>query len=451
MTNASHASVRYDRLMNWVLPAIVALTPLIIVYALVVPNVGQSYFFKLTVLASMAGLGLAWAAGWRPLPRRLTACAWLFLLNGAVLAVSIALSPQWLFSLKQAMLLVCGGLFYALLVLSPDRSRLLARIHIMLAIMAVALSIYGILQHFGIEFLPYSGEIKKNKVIATIGHPNHLASVLGPCVFIIMSLALGWRGFGRKVAGLAAILVVLVCIALARTRSVWLGLAVGLLGMLVIGLRYGLARRGGLRTVGGVALGSVAVAAALVGAIQFVLPAMKAGIDLRERIASEQEIKSRLYYWKTAIDLGKEGGLFGQGYAMFDAMFWDQTLRHMQSPEGVYYYDILPTITGSSPEHVHNEYLEIFCEEGLAGITAFVALLFFFLLFGYRAIVVNPQPRRALRDLSLYCGLLVMLVDAILSFPWRLPVSMMIMAVLLATVHGMIYPQQSLEPVQQAD
>ena len=86
------ANNRYNRLMGWALPAIAALTPLVVIYLLVRPNVGQAYFFQGATLLALAGLGLAWILGWRELPGRPHFVGWALGLNAAAALLNGAIS-----------------------------------------------------------------------------------------------------------------------------------------------------------------------------------------------------------------------------------------------------------------------------------------------------------------------------------------------------------------------
>jgi O-antigen ligase len=124
---------------------------------------------------------------------------------------------------------------------------------------------------------------------------------------------------------------------------------------------------------------------------------------------------------------------------MFDPHFWTYTLQHQKTPMGTYYYDILPAVSGTNPGHVHNEYLEVYCEQGLVGLVALVALMGFFLFYGYLRLMRESDPSRAFYLLALMGALALTLVDAAFGFPWRLPVSIIVVSIVLAMLYDRIY------------
>jgi O-antigen ligase len=441
---------KFDAAMGWALPAVAALTPLFVVYSLVYPHVGQQYFFMIAVLLMMAALGVAWIAGARPLPARLTFPGYLILANLAALAVSVGVSESTLFSMKKLMLPLCGFFFCCQVVLFPQRRMLLRRMGLGLALMGGLLALYGIAQHFGFELLRYSEQVQKNNVISLIGHPNYLASVLGPMTFVVLGLTLGRRGWRGALPGGLLIFILLFCIMLARTRSVWLAMTIGFAVLLALSLRYCLLRGLGWSVMGRLGAGLLLTLAGLAGGLFLLLPAFNARINIVERLSSDREIKSRLFYWKAAIDQALEHKAFGMGYGMYDPAFWNYVLKQQKSDKGPYYVDMFPAISGHNPGAVHNEYLQVFCEQGAAGLTSFIALLGFFLYFGYLALMRIEDPACGLQAVAMYGGMICCLIDAFFSFPWRLPVSLIVFMFIMVWMYDLIYPQ-SQPPKTTAD
>ena len=186
---------------------------------------------------------------------------------------------------------------------------------------------------------------------------------------------------------------------------------------------------------------------ALSTALFVVLPAFHAGIDLKERIISDKEIKSRIFYWRAALDLSLQHRVLGMGYAMFDPHFWDYALEQQNTESGPFYYDVLPAISGRTPGHVHNEYLEVLAEQGFAGFIPLSALLIFFLLFGYFGIMARDDPRSAMQSVAIYASFVTILIDAMFAFPWRLPVSLIVFMIVMAWLYETIYPSDGPDSV----
>jgi O-antigen ligase len=439
----------YDRAAGWALPLIGAATPLMVLFPMK-PTEQQAYFFIAAVLAWTAVHGLAWIVGARPQPGRPTLPILLGIGLGVSVGVSIALSGQYYFGMKKALLPLCAFLYLGHLVGHPRRLAVLQRTTVLMGVVSVLLAAYGIAQFFDYEFLSYSEDVQKNKVIATIGHPNFLGSVLGPMAFVLLSLTLGGRGRWLRWFAVAGIFLLLLCITLARTRAVWLGMVCGFGALMLLTLRYALRHRQGWGTAGKLAAGLVVVIVAIGAMVLVVLPRMNRAINLADRLLSNYEIKSRLFYWNAAIDEGRDKPVFGNGVGMFDPLFWPYALRQQRSEMGPYYYDVLPAIAGKTPEHVHNEYLEVFCEQGAFGIGMVLAFLIYFLYFGYSAAMRCADQGRALALLCFYAALTMMMIDAAFGFPWRLPVSLIVFMLVIGWLYEGILPQGSFGKMERA-
>lgn len=440
----------FDRIMSWIVPAIAAATPLIVIRTLKTPDVGQSYFFVIAVCAAVATQGVAWVMGWSEFPRRWRLPFWLIALNGVTILISLAYSQNAWFSLRQLRLPLAGVLFLLLIAVSPLRRKLLTRATAGMIVVGALLAMFGIAQYFGIQIpgVVYSEQVHKNVVNATIGHPNHLSSVLGPMVFLTVSMYYAWRKNLLAVPAIGLVLLSLCCIILARTRSIWLGMMIATAAMAIGGICYILRNRSARPLLAQAGIGALI---ALGGLVVFgVLVGMTGrGIDFRERLGSKKEISSRFFYWNAAIDLGGERPLFGNGYAMFDPKFWTYALEHQKTDMSKYYSDVMPAISGTNPGHAHNEYLEVFCEQGFFGLTALLALMGFFLYYGWLRMIREPDAHAAFQQLAVLCALVLTMVDASLSFPWRLPVSMIVLVLILGWMIEFIYSadESPLEPI----
>lgn len=428
-----------ERVLAWLIPAVVAITPFVLVYTLERPNLGQGYFLQLAVMGLLALHGALLLGGVRRLPRGLNLPGGLLLANLALLGVAVFGSGTAFYSLKKVLLPLSGLALCAMIVLSPLRGVILRRVGLTLVGVTLLMAVYGVLQYFGVEFLPYSSEVQKNTVIATIGHPNYLASVLGPMVFVTIAVLLTRRGKLRMELVGAACTLILFCVYLARTRAVWLGLGAGfgLLGWLVMSHAMRRAPGDWLRSV---ARWMGALLLSLLGVI-LVLPFTGRSVDLLERLTSSAEIKSRFIYWNAAIDMSLNSPLLGQGYARFDPGFWDYVLEQRKNPAAPNLDAYMESIANRTPEHVHNEYLEVMAEQGMPALLALLALLGFLVFFGARAVAREVDVQRQFAGWALLAAMVCMLVDAFFSFPWRLPVSLLVFAYVVAALYDRIYPQ----------
>lgn len=436
-SRARATPARFDRMMRWVPPLVALLTPLAVMPAFARFSQGQMYFFQAAVMAAGAALGVGWILLRRP-------SCWVITLPGllggvffASMAISVFASGLALFSLKQALPQAAGLVLFILLTQQPGRRMLIERTLIALSIVAGGLAAYGVLQHFGLDLLDtHKVVFQKNPVIGTLGHPNYLSAVLGPMVFVLAGWFPELRRRSHRIALGLVVMVVLACILLARTRGIWLSLALSGLATVLLTARpkHGIHAR---------SLWKKHPIAILVLLGVVVMAALAPGIDFGRRLSSTQEIKSRLFYWRAAIDQAFERPLAGHGPGTFDPAFWDYVIEHRQSGMAPFFADVLPAISGSNPGHVHNEYLEIFHAQGLPGILAFLWLVGFFLYVPLaRMLSLRRRGSRPLREACLYGALFTSLMHAGFSFPWHLPVSLIVFVTLLAWHYDRLYPRQ---------
>src|SRR5207247_2088765 len=135
--------------------AVAWLLAFVIVYGLVRPLVGQTYFFELAVCVGVMWAGVGWLLQtWRP-EVHITFPIALLGLNLLLLLIAVARSRNPEYAFGDALLPIAFSAFCLLLIMQPRRRVLLRRMGLGLYIVGPLLAIYGILQYFGFEFLPY--------------------------------------------------------------------------------------------------------------------------------------------------------------------------------------------------------------------------------------------------------------------------------------------------------
>ena len=437
---------KLNRFIDIMLMVTAGLTPVTVIYLFTHPKEGQSFVFITLVLLISLVSGLMLLTGRKRVHGNVNFIHILLGLGVLIVLFSAFTSKVPSYSFRHALLPLAALLFWLHLVHSMDRVHLVNNMTRILLVLAAFLSVYGIAQYFGFEFIKYSEQVHKNSVKGTIGHPNYLSSFLGPCLFLAIGYFVNSCRASHRFCCIALVLLIISCLVLARTRAIWLGATCGFTTMFVIGLVMLALRRIGFRSWLLLQCTTFMICGYLALMVLIILPAIGSlpkidrKFDLQERIESGVEIKSRLYYWKMAIDMGVENPLRGLGYARFDPEFWNYTLDHQKSADGRYYRDVLPSISGTTPEHVHNEYLEIFCELGFPGLILALLIICFFIYFGIIRIFGQESRDRTLHALCCFSGMVLILVDAAFSFPWRLPASLIASCIIFAWMYEYIYP-----------
>lgn len=104
-----------------------------------------------------------------------------------------------------------------------------------LLVTAVILSLYGIAQDFGWDFVPKSGGVRdwRAQIISTVGNPNFLGGYLGYCLPLFIAYALRRD---NPVWKYALISLSLVCIVACMTVTFCVGVTVGLIIAAITGI-----------------------------------------------------------------------------------------------------------------------------------------------------------------------------------------------------------------------
>ncbi len=342
---------------------------------------------SLTVAFQQTLLGLLLAFGvytiWRdkvfpssPLDR-------LLLIFLAALLLSTFLSPAIANSLAgYRKLWLVGGFFITYhLVRGPQEAW---RLVSLMVIVATAVAAYGIVQHFtGIDLARQLVGKKPNLDPFWFGQEEgfrtkglfpsgitYAHNVSFPLIFLTVRLFasdLRWR---EKLVLLGGWGLVVLALLFSLTRGVWLAyvMVLGVLGVV----------KGGKTSL---ALGVCAVLLAL--------SLVVAGSGVRERVTQVLDFKvniGRSQIWQANLDMVKERPLLGWGYGNY---------RKFRGP---YYQRYSGADTTA---HAHNNFLQLWVDAGLLGLTAFLWLCWVILRSGWQAYRLFPPSAEPLRSLTL--------------------------------------------------
>ena len=340
---------------------------------------------------------------------------------------SIIDAPSARNAIGALLLPLCGlGTFGLASSLWSER-RAAEKIFALAAIASIPATIYAVAQSQGYEILPYrkfSGDaaleelFAKQKVSSTFGHPNYMASYIGPVAFCALYFIVSVRTRLRRFSAVIAFVCIVAALIVGGTRGAWVGIAAGFVPfylLLTFSPRY---RRQLLFAAG------LAIFVTLL--IAFVpLPFFRLKLDLGKRLLASQEISQRFYYWLVALQMFKAQPLLGIGYGSFNVMFWDYVARFQQSPDSALFKFVLSEqIRGVSPGFVHNDYLQIAAETGV-----FALLIWLAFWSALLAQVWETAKRvRANHQATIFCAAILgafvaFAVDGMFNFPLHIPVS----------------------------
>ena len=273
------------------------------------------------------------------------------LLFGASAVASVVFSSDPRFSLQASRFMPIALLFFLATQHFALGMPAVHRLCLTLWCVVVMLSVDGLYQLLTGGSLLGGRSLYGDRVTGSIPHPNDLAliPIFLPLVFVLLTAkiraAVRWMIWISLPLALATLIV-------SKSRNAWLGLAV----CFVVWLAFGRRR------------GTILVAIAGFVLVFFVAYLIDLG-DLQDRLISftRPYQEGRIGIWLVAWEMFKDAPIVGMGAHVF----------------GQFYLDYLPRIDfpqGYSPEvafipWAHNIYLEILCERGLLGLTAFAVVV----------------------------------------------------------------------------
>ena len=141
--------------------------------------------------------------------------------------------------------LILTYLVFYFLLLNNLKRKNLEKIILALFLVSFLISLYGILQYFGIDFLSPS---RRNSPISSLGNPNFTAEYLVSTIPLILMYGISRFGLINRakqalplhcagvaeLARLCSTFIILFCLLLTQTRASWLGLFVSFIFILIM-------------------------------------------------------------------------------------------------------------------------------------------------------------------------------------------------------------------------
>lgn len=236
-----------------------------------------------------------------------------------------------------------------------------------------AISLYGILQWFGIDFaflrqafLLY-GRSGPTRAFATLGHPNFLGGYLA----MALPISLAVFEYGHKTAramAVCATVLSLVALGLTYSRGAWLASAAGIFVFLV------LRRKRTARLYAGLALIFCSVLAIAFAGVYLMRPYLDStGNTFLYRIAAATDFSrgstlARVVEWKFAAALMPARPILGYGLDTYENY---SVLRNKDPLERNRDFDVPDP---SVADRLHNVFLDAAWAAGLLGLFSFMAL-----------------------------------------------------------------------------
>ena len=324
---------------------------------------------------------------------------------GGALAFSLSTSLSLRFFLFHA----AAFLLALMAVNSVERLEQL-RLTVWLAVAGIAVAaVYGCYQGYvGVEVVASLQDMSVNKgmpgrVYSLFDNPNNFAELLVMLIPLDIGLLLSAKGWRERLCCLGVLVPCVASIGLTYSRSGWIGLALAVCVMIAL-LNWKL----------------VPVMAVLgVCAIPFLPSTIYNRIltigntqdsSTRYRFAIYEATGNLMRdYWVRGVGLGTD--VLKKAFADYPTMF-----------------------DGNSPIHTHNNYLEVWCEMGIAGFLSYLAMLLYTLKSGVKSYYASKNRRlRCLLAAAVgaFCGILVI---GIAEYTWFYPRNMFIYWFLLGVI-----------------
>src|SRR5262245_2072808 len=349
-----------------------------------------SLFFvslSLSVAIQQTVLGLLLAlltyVGWRDKGLPATPMDRPLLLLLGVLLLSTFLSPDVSTSLAGYRKLWLVGAFFVTyqLVWNPQEGW---RLVSLMVIVAIAVAAYGILQHFtGIDLAKQLVGKKSTLTPLWLGQEEgfrikglspsgiiYAHSLAFPLTFLTVRFFASDLRLKERLMLLGGWGLLIFALLFSLTRGVWLAYLVVLVVLGVI--------------KGGRAVFAVGACGVLLG-----LSLLGAGSGVRGRVAQIFDLKAnvgRSQIWRANLDMIKDRPWFGWGYGNY---------RKFRDP----YYQRYPE--ADTTAHAHNNFLQMWVDGGLVGLSAFLFLFWVILRAGWQAYYLLPAGAEPLRSLVL--------------------------------------------------
>lgn len=334
------------------------------------------------------------------------------LINGVILNKH-AFSLHWQFF----KLILFSTIIYFLILNSFSRYQL-NKLLLFLLLSHFIVSVYGILQYFGIDFIKWVS-FGSGRVYSTMGNPDYMSAQFSIIIPIIIMLL--FSSIKNKFFLFLLIVFMFFLIIVAHGRGAWMGFFLSLLYLFfMIWLIYGVKFFGKNRYF---FLAILSFVFFLIIIFSFPNPINKNAQTIKNRIKSGFDITNdsvavRLFYWESALHMAKYHPFFGVGIGGFSLNTSFYQRKVLDRWEKIY-----PPVAKKVEPHVelytHNDYLQTLAEMGFIGLGVFLWLLYSAFIIPLGKILKDENILNKNILLGISGCIIAFAVNAILNFPWR--------------------------------
>jgi len=379
--------------------------------------------FFLTKLTIIAGLAV-WALGriWTPTQRQIRfPLGWPLVAFSLAVLVSCLASPVPRFSLMEAEYALCGPAWAVLLVMWERGEGCVHRIAALMGLAGALVAGVTLLQRLGFDPVLLGGYqvdwgsmVARMRLYSTFGNPNYVGGYLIGTIFAALALAAASKSRWAQWAWSGVGLMMLAAIVVTGSRGAWLGLGAGLaVAMMLLLLNNG---------PSGMSIRTVPSVRSVVGPSAFWLLALLP-LSWAERIAAR--VDGRVYLWRFSWPIFWKHPIVGTGWGAYQLLYLDLQAKFLSAhPDYLAYW--------TNNRLLHNDLLQLLLETGIAGLAAFIWILWKFGLEVQRASLRSTHAWGRYAIAASVGGVTAILTDSLFNYQFAVPPTYILLFTFLA-------------------
>lgn len=330
------------------------------------------------------------------------------------------------------------------------KDRKQAEILIISIILAGLLSaIYGIIQYFQIDPIPWVKSGIKGKTAASemerrmtslLGNTNYLAGYLVPCMWLSAGMAVfSWRSRPRLIFYLASFIILLITVLMTGTRSAYIGTLVGLMLFAI------LTSKNPQRKVSGkqkllILLIVFVMHLVFIGGIKMLPDSGPAGVfksRFEQIFKPERNLANpRIFLWQLGSKIIRDHPIGGLGVGQFGNSYLNYFFDAAEDPEFAALNARAERLKGAIATYAHNDYLQFWMEGGFFTLLAFLFIVTLVIYRLFKRWSIGKDRLERACNIGIGIALITILTDAFFSFPLQLPANGLLFWALLGLYSG---------------